>query len=46
MGAGTASVRTIVTRYDGQAQFTWKDGIFSVSGVLTLPNKIDEQHGG
>lgn len=36
-GTGTASIRSIAKRYDGEARFEWKDKIFSASVVINLP---------
>lgn len=38
-GIGVASVREIAARYDGQAQFEQRDGIFYASVLLKLPVK-------
>ena len=42
VGTGTASVRAIAERYGGEVRFEWKDGVFSASVVLTLPERKSE----
>lgn len=37
IGTGTASIRAIVKRYDGEARFEWDKNVFSTSVVLALP---------
>ncbi|MCI2047696.1 MAG: GHKL domain-containing protein [Faecalibacterium sp.] len=39
IGTGTASLRAIAKRYGGEADFRWKDGVFSASIVLLLRQK-------
>ncbi|MDO5425210.1 MAG: GHKL domain-containing protein [Eubacteriales bacterium] len=38
-GTGTASVKSIAQRYEGDARFEWKDGMFLVSVLLKSPRE-------
>ncbi len=37
LGIGTASIRNIVAKYNGTSSFTWENGVFKVSLILSLP---------